>query len=108
MSAKPRSFIHADVDVGEPLGSVSETLPTRLSVRTLPARQESSMRLIQFTKQIAMVALVVAGFAGAPSRLLAQLVASPSKAPYLDPLLPIDQRVDDLVSQMTLEEKASQ
>jgi len=66
------------------------------------------MRLIQFTKQIAMVALVLAGFAGAPSRLLAQLVVSPSKAPYLDPWLPIDQRVDDLVSRMTLEEKASQ
>jgi beta-glucosidase len=28
--------------------------------------------------------------------------------PYLDPALPIDQRVDDLVSRMTLEEKASQ
>jgi beta-glucosidase len=29
-------------------------------------------------------------------------------APYLNPLLPIDVRVDDLVSRMTLEEKASQ
>lgn len=28
--------------------------------------------------------------------------------PYLNPALPIDQRVDDLVSRMTLEEKASQ
>ncbi len=66
------------------------------------------MRLMQFAKPIAMVALVLAGFAGAPSRLLAQAVESPSSTPYLDPLLPIDQRVDDLVSRMTLEEKASQ
>ncbi len=31
-----------------------------------------------------------------------------ARAPYLDPSLPLDQRVDDLVSRMTLEEKASQ
>ena len=30
------------------------------------------------------------------------------RPPYLDPSLPVDQRVDDLVSRMTLEEKASQ
>ena len=66
------------------------------------------MRLMQFTKPIAMGALVLAGFAGAPSGLLGQAVESPSSPPYLDPLLPIDQRVDDLVSRMTLEEKASQ
>ena len=30
------------------------------------------------------------------------------KPPYLNPQLPVDQRVDDLVSRMTLEEKASQ
>ena len=30
------------------------------------------------------------------------------KAPYLDPSLPVNQRVDDLVSRMTLEEKVSQ
>src|ERR1700749_4475497 len=29
-------------------------------------------------------------------------------APYLDPRLPIERRVDDLVSRMTLEEKVSQ
>jgi beta-glucosidase len=35
--------------------------------------------------------------------------AAPSTAPpYLNPSLPVDQRVDDLVSRMTLEEKASQ
>jgi beta-glucosidase len=43
------------------------------------------------------------------SRLAAQS-ASPAlpRPPYLDPSLPVDQRVDDLVSRMTLEEKASQ
>ena len=30
------------------------------------------------------------------------------KPPYLDPSLPLDQRVDDLVSRLTLEEKVSQ
>jgi beta-glucosidase len=34
--------------------------------------------------------------------------AEEPKAPYLDPAQPIDRRVDDLVSRMTLEEKASQ
>jgi len=45
------------------------------------------------------------------SKLAAQSTSSsaPSSAPpYLDPSLPIDQRVNDLVSRMTLEEKASQ
>ena len=32
----------------------------------------------------------------------------PSDAPYLNPSLPIEKRVDDLISRMTLEEKASQ
>src|SRR5271169_6300453 len=33
---------------------------------------------------------------------------TPDNPPYLNPNLPTDQRVDDLVSRMTLEEKASQ
>jgi beta-glucosidase len=33
---------------------------------------------------------------------------APTNAPYLDPSLPIEQRVNDLVSRMTLEEKISQ
>ena len=33
---------------------------------------------------------------------------SPKNAPYLDPSLPVEQRVNDLVSRMTLEEKVSQ
>ncbi len=45
-----------------------------------------------------------------PSRALAQANsgAPATVPPYLNPALPIDQRVDDLVSRMTLEEKASQ
>ena len=33
---------------------------------------------------------------------------SPASSAYLDPKLPVEQRVDDLISRMTLEEKASQ
>ena len=40
------------------------------------------------------------------SAALAQ--SAPANAPYLDPKLPIEQRVDDLISRMTVEEKASQ
>lgn len=36
------------------------------------------------------------------------IYAQQSVAPYLNPSVPIDQRVDDLISRMTLEEKASQ
>ena len=43
------------------------------------------------------------------SAVCALVPVSPSDTPaYLNPSLPIDQRVDDLVSRMTLEEKASQ
>ncbi len=40
--------------------------------------------------------------------LAAQTAASSGTPPYLNPKLPINVRVDDLVSRMTLEEKASQ
>jgi len=40
--------------------------------------------------------------------LVAQTATSSETAPYLNPSLPINVRVDDLVSRMTLEEKASQ
>ncbi len=39
---------------------------------------------------------------------LSQLAVSAQDAAYLNPSLPRDQRVDDLISRMTLEEKASQ
>lgn len=38
----------------------------------------------------------------------AQTAGATSNAPYMNPTLPVDVRVDDLVSRMTLEEKASQ
>jgi beta-glucosidase len=42
------------------------------------------------------------------SFLWAQAQEPSNSLPYLNPSLPVDQRVDDLVSRMTLEEKASQ
>src|ERR1035437_801780 len=39
---------------------------------------------------------------------LAQTGQSPAVPPYLDPAQPLNLRVDDLISRMTLEEKASQ
>jgi beta-glucosidase len=44
-------------------------------------------------------------FAAAPAIYAQQEQAN---APYLDPKLPLERRVDDLISRMTLEEKASQ
>jgi beta-glucosidase len=61
-----------------------------------------------FMKYFAIIAVTLAGLAIAPSRLSAQATAPSSNAPYLDPALPIEKRVDDLISRMTLEEKASQ
>ena len=60
---------------------------------------------LQLSKLFAVAVLVLTGSAVVPSRLLAQAQSNP---PYLNPALPIDQRVEDLVSRMTLEEKASQ
>ena len=66
------------------------------------------MHTIRVTKCFAVLSAVLAlGFWG-NSRLLAQDAVSHSDPPYLNPALPIEQRVDDLVSRMTLEEKASQ
>jgi len=64
-------------------------------------------------KTLQLLAVFVVIFAGV-SNLAAQSGSNPaassssSTPPYLDPSLPIDQRVNDLVSRMTLEEKASQ
>ena len=62
------------------------------------------MRLLQVTRLFAIVVLVVSGSAVGS----AQSATSPSNPPYLNPALPVDQRVEDLVFRMTLEEKASQ
>jgi beta-glucosidase len=61
-----------------------------------------------FTKRLALVVIVFLGFAVGSSPLLAQNATPASNPRYLDPSLPIDQRVNDLISRMTLEEKASQ
>ena len=39
---------------------------------------------------------------------IGMLAAAQKPAPYLDPALPVAQRVDDLIGRMTLEEKVSQ
>jgi beta-glucosidase len=52
--------------------------------------------------------LVIALIFVAAFRSVAQSAPSASVPPYLNPSLPLSQRVDDLVSRMTLEEKASQ
>lgn len=49
---------------------------------------------------LCLIALSTTAIAGA--------VSADDKAAYLDPTLPIDRRVDDLISRMTLEEKVSQ
>jgi beta-glucosidase len=49
--------------------------------------------------------LILVLFAASSGRLLAQQAERP---PYLNPSLPIEQRVDDLASRMTTDEKASQ
>jgi beta-glucosidase len=42
------------------------------------------------------------------ARAQAQQPSSPQAAPYMDPSLPLEKRVDDLIGRMTLEEKVSQ
>ena len=54
-------------------------------------------------RSILMAALCAALFSP-----LACAQKAPSSAPYLDPKLPIEKRVDDLANRMTLEEKVSQ
>jgi beta-glucosidase len=67
------------------------------------------MHLIRSAKRLALVAILIVGFVFGASRLFAQDETPPPKnPPYLNPALPIDKRVDDLISRMTLEEKASQ
>ncbi len=59
-----------------------------------------------FRTSMLALASVTLFFAAYSSR--AQNAESTAGAAYLNPNLPIDQRVDDLISRMTLEEKASQ
>jgi beta-glucosidase len=52
--------------------------------------------------------LVLLLFAASIGPVLGQQAPAGERPAYLNPALPIDQRVDDLVSRMTVEEKASQ
>ena len=52
--------------------------------------------------------LLIAVIVLAAFRSVGQTAAPSSTPPYLNPSLPLSERVDDLVSRMTLEEKASQ
>ena len=54
--------------------------------------------------------LILFGASHLAAQSASKVSSSPGtpRPPYLDPSLPVDQRVDDLVSRMTLEEKASQ
>lgn len=49
-------------------------------------------------------AFVVSGIFAIGSAL-AQTATAPTQLPYLNPALPLDQRVDDLVGRMTLDEE---
>src|SRR5512141_2653338 len=53
-------------------------------------------------------AFVVVLLAVMVSPVQAQTATPQDKLPYLDPTLPVEKRVDDLISRMTLEEKVSQ
>ena len=55
-----------------------------------------------------LIIAFIVSLALSSSHLYAQSSAPGAEAPYLNPSLPIEQRVDDLISRMTLEEKASQ
>ena len=58
--------------------------------------------------RIRMFVMLIVVLFGAVVGSVAQTTESASALPYLNPSLPPNQRVDDLVARMTLEEKASQ
>ncbi|HUL33180.1 MAG TPA: glycoside hydrolase family 3 C-terminal domain-containing protein [Candidatus Eisenbacteria bacterium] len=55
-----------------------------------------------------VIVVLFAGLLLGSSQLKAQSSTSAQEPPYLNPALPVEQRVNDLISRMTLEEKASQ
>ena len=62
-----------------------------------------------FVPPVLVVAItLLVGSLGGPSLARAQEKQAPADAPYLNPALPVAERVNDLISRMTLEEKASQ
>ena len=78
-------------------------------LRTVISVKEVSIVVEKWCLQWVKIVIVeIAVFALGGSLLFAQSDPSPSNPPYLNPTLSIEQRVDDLISRMTLEEKASQ
>ena len=66
------------------------------------------MKFVKMLKRMKLAALILLVCSFCCSRIGAQTAPGSSDAPYKNATLPIDLRVDDLVSRMTLEEKASQ
>jgi beta-glucosidase len=65
-----------------------------------------AFKLLRRSSRAVSLALCFIVVVGSPMR--AQVPQADGRAPYLDPSLPLDRRVDDLVARMTLEEKVSQ
>jgi beta-glucosidase len=65
----------------------------------------SSNRLREFSALALILWLIISG---SPVASQSTTTTPNANAPYLNPSLPLDRRVDDLVSRMTLEEKVSQ
>jgi beta-glucosidase len=78
-----------------------------LSKRLVYVFKEKTMHSNHSTKCLGILVAVLLGLTLGCPNLLAQSAAE-SNPPYLNPALPTDQRVSDLISRMTLEEKASQ
>ena len=64
--------------------------------------------MIRISRSWMQMVALSAGLALCSARLYAQASTPGAEPAYLNPALPIDQRVEDLISRMTLEEKASQ
>ncbi len=66
------------------------------------------MKFVKMIQRMMLAAFALMVSLFSCSRIGAQTAPGSSNAPYMNATLPIDVRVDDLVSRMTLEEKASQ
>lgn len=64
------------------------------------------MQTIRYAKRFAVIGFAIVASIFGNRGLRAQ--GGPSNPPYLNPSLPVEERVNDLISRMTLEEKVSQ
>src|SRR6202050_3204287 len=99
MNGQYSVYVYVDGAILHPLLAPGRRLRTMRLPRSLLLMRKYHFRMLA----LLIVLAFVAAFNSA-----AQTTAPSSAARYLNPSLPIEQRVDDLVSQMTLEEKASQ